>query len=128
MKKEIIATSEAPGAIGPYSQALKIESTGMMFCSGQIALDPLTMELVGEDAVSQTHQIMKNLTAVLKQAGLTLDNVVKATVFLTNMGDFVKVNEAYAEYFTEIKPARAAVEVSALPRKALVEIEVIACY
>jgi len=128
MKKEIIGTSEAPGAIGPYSQALKIESSGMMFCSGQIALDPQTMEMVGTDAASQTHQIMKNLTAVLKQAGLTLENVVKATVFLKNMDDFVKVNEAYADYFTEIKPARAAVEVSALPRNALVEIEAIACY
>ena len=128
MKKQIIATDQAPSAIGPYSQALKIEAGGMLFCSGQIALDPVSMELVGEDAAAQTHQILKNLAAVLKQAGLGLENVVKATVYLTNMTDFVKVNEVYAEYFTEIRPARAAVGVASLPKNALVEIEAIACY
>ena len=128
MKKEIIATAQAPSAIGPYSQALKIEAGGMLYCSGQIALDPQSMELVGEDAGAQTHQIMKNLTAVLNQAGLTLENVVKATVYLKDMADFAQVNEAYAEYFTAIRPARAAVEVAALPKNALVEIEALACY
>ena len=124
MKKEII-TTEAPAAIGPYSQAIEIGS--LVFCSGQVPLDPVSGTVVGEgDVEAQTRQVVKNFTAVLKAAGLTLSNVVKTTIFLKNMGDFPKVNAIYGEAFAKPYPARSTVEVARLPKDVLVEIEVLA--
>jgi 2-iminobutanoate/2-iminopropanoate deaminase len=122
--KEIISTENAPGAIGPYSQAIK--TGGMIFCSGQIPIDPVTGEFVSSDVAEQTEQVLKNLEAVLKAAGSGLDKVVKTTVFLADMGDFAAMNEVYGRYFDENKPARATVQAAALPRDARVEIECIA--
>lgn len=124
--KEIIATDKAPAAVGPYSQAVKVGCGTMIFCSGQIPLDPETGKIVGNAAHEQFEQCLKNLQAVLTAAGADLKNVVKTTVFLTSMGDFVPVNEVYARYFTLELPARAAVEVSRLPKDVKVEIEAIA--
>ena len=124
MKKEIISTSNAPAAVGPYSQAIKVGD--FIFSSGQIPFDPETNELVAEDIESQTRQVMKNVAAVLEAAGVTLDNVVKTTVFMKDMNDFNQVNEIYAEYFTENPPARSAVEAARLPKDVLIEMEVIA--
>lgn len=121
--KEIISTENAPGAIGPYSQAVKVGN--MVFCSGQIPIDPATGEFVSEDVAEQTVQVIKNLKAVLDAAGTNLNNVVKTTVFLADMNDFAAMNDVYANYFTE-KPARATVQAARLPRDAKVEIEVIA--
>ena len=122
--KEVIVTEGAPKAIGPYSQAIR--ANGFVFCSGQIALDPATNQLIQGDVVAQTDRILKNLTAVLQQAGSSLDKAVKTTVFLKNMGDFAAMNEAYAKYFTSNPPARSTVEAARLPREVLVEIDVIA--
>ena len=122
--KKIITTENAPGAIGPYSQAVKTET--MVFCSGQIPIDPQTGEFVSDDVAEQTHQVLKNLSAVLKAAGTDLNNVVKTTVFLADMNDFKAMNEVYAEYFSENKPARATVQAARLPKDARVEIECIA--
>ena len=123
MKKEIL-TTQAPAPIGPYSQA--IETGSMVFCSGQIPLDPSTGTIVGEGNVeAQTIQVMKNIKAVLTQANLEFSNVVKTTIFLKNMGDFPKVNSIYAESFKAPFPARSTVEVARLPKDVLVEIEVI---
>lgn len=122
--KEIISTENAPGAIGPYSQAVK--TGGMVFCSGQIPIDAATGEFVSNDVGEQTHQVLKNLSAVLKAAGGGLSNVVKTTVFLADMNDFGIVNEIYAEYFSDNKPARATVQAARLPRDARVEIDCIA--
>ncbi|MBN2762910.1 MAG: RidA family protein [Bacteroidales bacterium] len=122
MKKNI-STTEAPAAIGPYSQA--IEANGMLFLSGQIPMDPGTGEIVAGDISVQTEQVIRNLTAVLKAAGYTLDDVVKTTCFLSDMNEFKQFNDVYARYFTE-KPARATIEVSRLPRDVKVEIEAIA--
>lgn len=124
MKKEIISTSKAPAAVGPYSQAIKIDN--LIFTSGQIPFDPETNELVGEDIESQTRQVFKNISAVLKEAGVTLDNVVKTMVFIKNMDDFNTVNEIYSEFFTENPPARSAIEAARLPKDILIEIDVIA--
>jgi len=124
--KEIIKTTEAPAAVGPYSQAVKIKYGQLLFCSGQIPLDPKTGEIVGENAASQAEQVLKNLEAVLNAAGAGMENVVKATVFMANMDDFGAVNEVYAKYFTSQLPARAAVQVGRLPKDVLVEIEAIA--
>ena len=121
MKK--IYTEKAPAAVGPYSQA--IEVNGMLYTSGQIPLDPATGAIVGETVTEQAEQVMKNLKAVLEAAGTSTDKVVKTLCFLTNMGDFGAFNEVYGRYFTE-KPARSCVEVSALPKGALCEVEVIA--
>ena len=122
--KNVIATTAAPAAIGPYSQA--IDCGSFVFTSGQVPFDPATGVLVEGDITVQTHQVFKNIKAVLAAAGLTMDNVVKTTVFLQNMGDFAAMNAVYAEYFTEGQyPARSAVEVAALPKGALVEIETI---
>ncbi|MCX7996409.1 MAG: RidA family protein [Patescibacteria group bacterium] len=119
----IIQTDLAPAAIGPYSQA--IESNGFVFCSGQIGLNPETGELVkGFD--EQVHQIMRNIQAVLEAAELTLDRVVKTTVFLTDMNDFPVFNDIYEQFFHEHRPARSTVAVKALPKGAKIEIEVIA--
>ncbi len=122
--KEIISTEKAPGAIGPYSQAVK--AGNIVFCSGQIPIDPATGAFVSEDVAEQTEQVLKNLSAVLEAAGTSLNNVVKTTVFLADMNDFVAMNEVYAKYFSENKPARATVQAARLPRDARVEIECIA--
>ncbi len=122
--KKIIATKNAPAAIGPYSQA--IDCGTFLVTSGQIALDPTTGEMVKGDVAAQTRQALLNLKAILTEAGLAMDNVVKTTVFLQNMGDFAAMNAVYAEFFTEGNfPARSAVQVGALPKGALVEIEAI---
>ena len=122
--KEIVATENAPGAIGPYSQAVK--TGGMVFCSGQIPIDVATGEFVSNDVAEQTEQVLKNLSAVLEAAGTSLNNVVKTTVFLSDMNDFAAMNEIYAKYFSENKPARATVQAARLPRDAKVEIDCIA--
>lgn len=119
-----IETPHAPAAIGPYSQA--VVSDGWIFCSGQIPLDPATMELVGGDVAAQTEQVLRNLKAVLEAAGGSLSSVVKTTVFLSDMGHFAAMNEVYARYFTDRRPARAAVAVRTLPKNVDVEIECIA--
>ncbi|HEX8735628.1 MAG TPA: RidA family protein [Pyrinomonadaceae bacterium] len=122
--KEIISTENAPGAIGPYSQAVK--TGNMVFLSGQIPIDPQTGEFVSGGVAEQTGQVLKNLSAVLEAAGTSLNNVVKTTVFLADMNDFTAMNEVYARYFSENKPARATVQAARLPRDARVEIECIA--
>lgn len=124
MNKQI-ATPKAPGAIGPYSQG--IEASGKtVYVSGQIPIDPATGEFAGTDIVTQTRQSLTNVKAIVEAAGLTMDHVAKTTVFLQNMGDFAAMNAVYAEFFTEGNyPARSAVEVGALPKGALVEIETI---
>lgn len=122
--KEIIATENAPGAIGPYSQAVK--AGNMVFCSGQIPIDVATGEFVSDDVADQTRQVLTNLSAVLEAAGTSLNNVVKTTVFLADMNDFTAMNEVYAEFFSENKPARATVQAARLPKDARVEIECIA--
>lgn len=122
--KEVITTEHAPGAIGPYSQAIKTET--MIFCSGQIPVDPQTGEFVSDDVAEQTRQVLKNLTAVLETAGSELNKVVKTTVFLADMNDFAAMNEIYAEFFSDNKPARATVQAARLPKDAKVEIECIA--
>jgi 2-iminobutanoate/2-iminopropanoate deaminase len=122
--KEIIATENAPGAIGPYSQAVK--TGNMVFCSGQIPIDPATGEFVSNDVAEQTDQVLKNLSAVLEAAGTNLNNVVKTTVFLADMNDFTAMNEVYSRFFSENKPARATVQAARLPKDARVEIECIA--
>jgi 2-iminobutanoate/2-iminopropanoate deaminase len=122
--KETVSTNNAPGAIGPYSQAVK--AGGMVFCSGQIPIDPATGEFVSQDVAQQTEQVLKNLSAVLQAAGSGLNNVVKTTVFLADMGDFAAMNEVYSRYFNENKPARATVQAARLPRDAKVEIECVA--
>jgi len=121
---QIISTDKAPSAIGPYSQAVK--AGNMIFCSGQIPIDPATGEFVSADVSEQTEQVFTNLKAVLEAAGATLENVVKTTVFLADMGEFAAMNEVYGRYFTENKPARATVQAARLPRDARVEIECIA--
>jgi 2-iminobutanoate/2-iminopropanoate deaminase len=122
--KEIISTENAPGAIGPYSQAIK--TGGLVFCSGQIPIDPATGNFVSDEITSQTEQVLKNMAAVLEAAGTSLDNVVKTTVFLVDMGEFAAMNEVYGRFFSENKPARATVQAARLPRDARVEIECIA--
>ena len=123
VERDPINTPNAPKAIGPYSQAVK--SGSLVFISGQIPLDPKTMELVGEDVVRQTHQVFKNLSAIAKASGGNLVDIVKMTIYLTNLDNFSKINEIMASYFQEPYPARATIEVSALPKAALVEVEAI---
>ena len=122
--REIIETRHAPAPIGPYSQAVR--ANGFVFISGQIPIDPVSGQLVEGGVAAQSHQVMKNLSAILKAAGIGLGNVVKTTVFLTNLDDFSVFNRVYGEYFAEAKPARATVQVARLPREALVEVEAIA--
>jgi 2-iminobutanoate/2-iminopropanoate deaminase len=121
---EIISTENAPGAIGPYSQAIK--TGGFIFCSGQIPIDPATGNFVSDDVAEQTEQVLKNLEAVLKAGGADFENVVKTTVFLADMNDFAVMNEVYGRFFGEVKPARATVQAARLPRDAKVEIDCIA--
>lgn len=118
-----IATSKAPAAIGPYSQG--IAAGNMLFVSGQLPIDPDTQAFAGNDVRSQTAQSLKNLKAVIEAGGMSMNDVVKTTVFLSDMNDFTEMNSVYAEFFTENYPARAAVEVARLPKDALVEIEAI---
>jgi len=122
--REVIATTNAPQAIGPYSQAIK--AAGLVFCSGQIALDPASGAIVGNDVAQQAERVLQNLAAVLAAAGSGLDRVVKATVFLKSMADFPAMNEVYGRYFKTAPPARSTVEAARLPKDALVEIDVIA--
>lgn len=122
-----IHTDDAPGAIGPYVQATSVARGRMVFCSGQIPLDPKTGQLIGSDDVrAATHQVLKNLRAVVTAAGGGLHSVAKTNIYLTDMGDFAAVNEVYAEYFPNNPPARACVAVSALPKGVAVEIEAVA--
>ena len=122
--KKVISTSKAPAAIGPYSQAIQVGN--LVFASGQIPIDPATGNFVAGGVREQARQSLTNVKAILEEAGLTLDNVVKTTVFLADMNDFADVNAVYAEFFAEPYPARSAVAVKTLPKGALVEIEVIA--
>lgn len=121
---EFIATPDAPKAIGPYSQAIR--SGGMLYTSGQIALDPATGDLVGGDFEAQVHRVFRNLEAVLKQGGSGFSRVVKATVYLTDLASFQAMNAIYAEYFGDHKPARTTVQVSALPKGGAIEIDLVA--
>ena len=123
MEKKIIATTNAPGAIGPYSQA--VVCGGLVYTSGQIAIAPATGDLAGADIATQSEQVMKNLGAVLAAAGSSYEKAIKTTCFLADIADFATFNEIYGRYFTE-KPARSCVAVKALPKGALVEVEVIA--
>lgn len=122
--KQAISTDRAPAAIGTYSQAIRCGD--VVYLSGQIPLDPATMELVGEEPAAQIHQVFRNLTAVAEAAGGSLEQVVRVSVYLTDLGNFALVNEIMAEYFTEPYPARAAIGVAALPRGAQVEMDAIA--
>jgi 2-iminobutanoate/2-iminopropanoate deaminase len=122
--KKIVSTGDAPAAIGPYSQAIR--SGSMLFCAGQIPLDPRTGQIVSDDISEQAKRVLENIKAILRAEDLTFEHVVKTTIFLTSMGDFQAVNEIYATYFGENPPARSTVAVSALPKGAKVEIEVIA--
>lgn len=124
--KEIIKTDKAPAAIGPYSQAVKIECGTVVYCSGQIALDPETKKIVGQTAGEQCQRVMDNLGQVLAAAGADYSNIVKTTIYLASMDDFGAVNEMYATYFDSAPPARATVEVSRLPLNVKVEIDAIA--
>jgi len=122
--KKIVSTIDAPAAIGPYSQAIRSGST--LFCAGQIPLDPKSGQIVSDDISEQTKRVLENIKAILRAEHLNFEHVVKTTIFLTSMGDFQAVNEIYATYFRENPPARSTVAVSALPKGAKVEIEVIA--
>ena len=124
MLKKIHVTTNAPAPIGPYSQA--VESGGFLFCSGQIPLDPVSGQTLTGSVGEQTELVMKNISAVLKEAGLDFPNIVKTTIFLTDMGDFPAVNEVYGKYFKSEPPARSTVAVAGLPRGVKVEIEVTA--
>ncbi|MDX2225634.1 MAG: RidA family protein [Verrucomicrobiae bacterium] len=126
MTKTIIATDLAPKAVGPYSQAVR---TGdLLFMAGQIPLDPQTGEVVGTDIKTQTTRVLENIRGVLSSQGLTTQNVVKCTVFLTDLGHFAAMNEVYASYFNSNPPARTTIQISKLPKAALIEIEAIAHY
>jgi 2-iminobutanoate/2-iminopropanoate deaminase len=122
--REIVATKDAPQAIGPYSQAIK--ANGFVFTSGQIAIDPATQQVVAGDVAAQTDRVLRNLSEVLEAAGSGLGKVVRSTVFLKNMDDFAGMNAVYGKYFSSAPPARSTVEVARLPKDVLVEIDVIA--
>jgi 2-iminobutanoate/2-iminopropanoate deaminase len=122
--REVIATKDAPQAIGPYSQAIR--ANGLLFVSGQVAIDPATQQVISGDIGAQTERVLKNLSGILRAAGSGLEKVVRSTVFLKNMGDFAAMNEVYGKYFSSTPPARSTVEVARLPKDVLVEIDVIA--
>ncbi|HMQ77965.1 MAG TPA: RidA family protein [Ignavibacteria bacterium] len=128
MKKDILYSNKAPEPIGPYSQGIFVswEAQKMLYTSGQVAIDPATGNFISGGIREQTKQVMENLSALLNEAKSDLKNVVKTTVFLKNMNDFAAMNEVYAEYFGDSKPARSTIEVARLPKDALVEIELIA--
>lgn len=121
--KKAYSTDKAPAALGPYSQA--VSAGNMLFISGQLPIDPATGQFVDGDITARTHMILKNLQAVAEEAGGSLDNIVKTTIFLTDLGDFQEMNSAYGEYFTESPPARSTVQVAALPLGSNIEIEAI---
>lgn len=122
--KKVIATSKAPGAIGPYSQGILVGN--MIYTSGQLPIDPETGEMVGHEIALQTRMCLKNVRAILEEAGSNMDKIVKTTVFLSDMANFAKMNEVYKEFFSGDYPARSAFQVARLPKDALVEIEVVA--
>jgi 2-iminobutanoate/2-iminopropanoate deaminase len=122
--REVIATGQAPQAIGPYSQAIRAQ--GLIFTSGQVAIDPATQQVIAGDVSAQTDRVLKNLAAILEASGSGLEKVLRCTVFLKNMGDFVAMNEVYGRYFKQAAPARSTVEVARLPKNVLVEIDAIA--
>ena len=122
--REVVSTSDAPKAIGPYSQAIR--ANGFVFTAGQVAFDPSTGAVVPGDVAAQTERVMKNLAAILQAAGTGFEKVVRCTVFLKSMNDFAAMNEVYGRYFTAAPPARSTVEVARLPKDVLVEIDVIA--
>jgi len=122
--REIISSKDAPKAIGPYSQAVK--ANGFIFCSGQIAIDPATQQLITGDIAAQTERVLRNLSEILEAAGSGLGKAVRCTVFLKNMAEFTAMNEVYGKYFSLAPPARSTVEVARLPKDVLVEIDVIA--
>jgi 2-iminobutanoate/2-iminopropanoate deaminase len=128
MQKDTIYSKDAPEPIGPYSQAIKLsmDTNKLLYTSGQVAIDPKTGNFISGGIKEQTKQVMENLVALLKEAGCDLSKVIKTTVFIKDMNDFAAMNEVYAEYFGESKPARSTVEVARLPKDALVEIELIA--
>ena len=122
--REVIATEHAPQAIGPYSQAIRAQ--GLIFTSGQVAIDPATQQVISGDISIQTDRVLKNLESILQASGSGLEKVLRCTVFLKNMGDFGAMNEVYGRYFKQSPPARSTVEVARLPKDVLVEIDVIA--
>jgi len=124
VSKDVISTSNAPAALGPYSQAIRWGD--LIFVSGQIPIDPATGQVVGDDVAAQTERVLKNLAAILEAAGASLGQVLKTTVYLRDLNDFGKMNEVYARFFSEQPPARATVQVARLPRDVSVEIEVVA--
>ena len=124
MKKEIIKTDNAPAAIGPYSQAIKIGD--LIYTSGQIPINPKTGELISSDIKEQTKQVLENIKAILETAGSSLDKIIKTTLFISNMDEFAMINEVYSSYFGENPPARSTVQVASLPKNAGIEIEAIA--
>ena len=124
MEREIVESAKAPAAIGPYSQAVRVGNT--LYCSGQIAIDPATGELVKGSIEAETRQVLENLSAVIQEAGFALSDVVKTTVYMTDMEDYGKINAVYGEYFGASPPARAAVQVANLPKSVRVEISCIA--
>jgi 2-iminobutanoate/2-iminopropanoate deaminase len=124
MKKKIIATPNAPAAIGPYSQAIRIGD--FLYTSGQISLDPETMKMITGDIEMETEKVLKNIESILKADGLDLNNIIKTNVYLTDLSEFTRMNQVYEKFFSETKPARACVQVAALPKGAKVEIDAIA--
>jgi 2-iminobutanoate/2-iminopropanoate deaminase len=122
--REVIATDQAPQAIGPYSQAIRAQ--GLIFTSGQVAIDAATQQVITGDVSTQTDRVLQNLAAILQASGSSLEKVLRCTVFLKNMSDFAPMNEVYARYFKQAPPARSTVEVARLPKDVLVEIDVIA--
>lgn len=124
--REVIKTSSAPAAIGPYSQGIRVSAGKMLFTAGQVPLDPATGQMVTGDIKAQTRRVLENVKAILHAAGASLENVVKTTVFMTDLNEFAAMNEVYAEFFSTNPPARSTVEVRALPRGCKVEIETMA--
>jgi 2-iminobutanoate/2-iminopropanoate deaminase len=123
--KKVVSTAKAPAAIGPYSQAVKVMTTEMLFCSGQLPLDPASGQLAAGSYAEQTKLVMDNLKAIIETSGFTMDDVVKTTIYLTNLSAFSEVNGVYQSYFSEDFPARTTVQVDALPRGAALEIDAI---
>jgi len=125
--KEIVYTKSAPEAIGPYSQGIKVKATEMFFCSGQLPIDSDGNQLISGSPIEETRKVMDNLKAIIEAAGYSMDDVVKTTIYLTDLSVFKEVNEVYASYFHNSFPARSTVQVSALPKGATIEIDVVAC-
>ena len=125
--KEIVSTDKAPAAIGPYTQAVKIRASEMLFCSGQVPLNPESGQLVAGPVAEQAKRVMENLKAIIEASGFTLSDVVKTTIYLTDLGDFNAVNSVYESFFSGSFPARSTVQVAALPRGAAIEVDAIAC-